>query len=143
MEENQGAPKDIGQENRRQSVKINQYALPVDWEFGQIKEINPKTYMVRVIIFREGLGDTTEQWHPIIKGQDTIRTLQEQYGKITDGMCCIVWWRGDTPKTGKTFIQIIGKGPGCGGETMITEKEPVSNELATGPSKVVGGMIQT
>ena len=134
-------PKNLAQENRRQLNKHEKDTLPPDWEFGQIKEVDPDTYLVKVVIFREGTQEIPG-WHPIIKGQDTIRILQEQYGKITDGMCCIVHWRGTAPESGKTFIQVIGKGPGCGGDTMIAEQRPVENELPTGAFRIFsGGMI--
>lgn len=134
------APKDAGQENRRNLAKKNQAALPVDWEFGQIKAIDTSTYLCKVVIFRGETGsEEIPGWHPILKGQDGIRILQEQYGKISAGMCCIVHWRGDRPEYGKTFIQIIGRGPGCGGAALVTETEPIENEIPTGPFKLMSG----
>lgn len=134
------APKDVGQENRRQITKVNQVSLSVDWEFGQIKEVNSSNYLCKVVMFRGPTGlEEVPGWHPIMKGQDGIRILQEQYGKISAGMCCIVHWRGNRPEHGKTFIQVIGKGPGCGGATLVSEQEPIENELQTGPFKLISG----
>jgi len=137
------APKDSGQESRRHIAKVNKSSLPPDWEFGQIKGIDPTTYLCRVVIFRGDTGlEEVPGWHPIIKGQDGIRILQESYGKLSPGMCCIVHWRGDHPEPGKTFIQIIGKGPGCGSSALVTEQEPIDNVLPTGPFKLFsGGMM--
>ena len=134
------APKDKNQEKRRHIDKINKSSLSVDWEFGQIKEVDPSSFLCKVVIFRGTNGyEEITGWHPIIKGEDGIRILQESYGKISPGMCCILHWRGEEPEAGKTFIQIIGKGPGCGGQKIMTESEPVENELPTGPFKIFSG----
>lgn len=134
------APKDTGQERQRASSVLDQANLPVDWDFGQIKTVDYTTYLLQVVLFRGESGSTeVAGWHPIIKGQEGIRIIQEQYGKIRAGMCCIVHWRGDEPEPGKTYIQIIGKGPGCGPVAVASEPTPVENELATGPFKAASG----
>ena len=112
------------------------------WEFGQVKEIKEEDNRMffKVVMLYGKDGGREIGWHPLRKGDGAVPALQMQYGKLRAGMCCIIHYRGKRgyPRPGSTFIEIIGEGPGCGGESVYTQG-PVANESATAPFMLFSG----
>lgn len=112
----------------------------VQWEFGQIQDFNDEDGMVKVVMFHGENGYQEIGWHPLRKGDGTVKDLQQRFGKIRKEMPCIVWYRGQSghPRSGSTFIEIIGEGPAAGGEA-IAMHSPVPNEKEGPPYQLFSG----
>lgn len=114
----------------------------VQWEFGQIQEFDDENGLVKVVMFHGGNSGNYKEigWHPIRKGDGTIKDLQQRFGKIRKEMPCIVWYRGQSgyPRPGSTFVEIIGEGPAAGGDA-IASHSPVPNEKEGPPYQLFSG----
>jgi len=110
------------------------------WEFGQIQEVNEEDSGVKVLMFSGSKSGVSIGWHPLRKGEGTLRDLQARFGKLRRGMCCIVHYRGKLgrPMKGSTFIEIIGEGPNCGEQSVI-KQDPEPNEKETAAFLMMSG----